>query len=89
MNPTTTIILTVRPLSRSFTITAGSSKSVDHKWPWGTAFDNGDCNFNLKLYALFDYRYDCRVIDIGCSGGGFVKSILEDGYAAVYFGVGL
>ena len=38
---------------------------------------------NFKLYALFDYRCDFRVMDIGCSGGGFVKSILEDGYTEV------
>jgi 2-polyprenyl-3-methyl-5-hydroxy-6-metoxy-1,4-benzoquinol methylase len=59
-------------------------ESADHKWPRGTAFDNSsNHNFNLKLYAFFNFRSDLRVMDLGCSGGGFVKSFLEDGYTAV------
>jgi len=59
-------------------------KSADHNWPRGTVLDNSsNRNFNLKLYALFNYRSDLRVLDLGCAGGGFVKSILEDGFTAV------
>jgi 2-polyprenyl-3-methyl-5-hydroxy-6-metoxy-1,4-benzoquinol methylase len=59
-------------------------ESSDHKWPRGTAFDNSsNRNFNLKLYSFFNYRPDLRVLDLGCSGGGFVKSLIEDGYTAV------
>jgi len=59
-------------------------ESADHKWPRGTAFDNStNRNFNLKLYAYFNFRPDLRVMDLGCSGGAFVKSFLEDGHTAV------
>jgi 2-polyprenyl-3-methyl-5-hydroxy-6-metoxy-1,4-benzoquinol methylase len=59
-------------------------ESDDHKWPRGTAYNNSSNRaFNLKLYAFFNFRTDLRVLDLGCSGGGFVKSILEDGYTAV------
>ncbi|MGO9681713.1 MAG: class I SAM-dependent methyltransferase [Beijerinckiaceae bacterium] len=59
-------------------------QSSDHKWPRGAAFDNSsNRNFNLKLYTFFNFRPDLRVMDLGCSGGGFVKSFLEDGYTAV------
>jgi hypothetical protein len=54
-------------------------ESADHNWPRGTAFDNGNRNFNLKLHALFSYRSDLHVLDLGCAGGGFVKSILAVG----------
>lgn len=59
-------------------------ESPDHKWPRGTQFDNStNRNFNLKLYAYFNFRPEIRVMDLGCSGGGFVKSFLEDGHTAV------
>ena len=58
--------------------------SDDHKWPRGTLYDNSvNRNFNLRLYNYFSYRHDLRVMDLGCSGGGMVKSFLEDGYTAV------
>ena len=59
-------------------------ESPDHKWPRGTAFDNNtNRDFNLKLYAFTGFRPDLRVMDLGCSGGGFVKTFLEDGYTAI------
>jgi 2-polyprenyl-3-methyl-5-hydroxy-6-metoxy-1,4-benzoquinol methylase len=59
-------------------------ESDDHRWPRGTAYNNSwNRNFNLKLYYLFNFRTDLRVLDLGCSGGGFVRSILEDGYTAL------
>ena len=61
-----------------------ATESPDHKWPRGTAFDNStNRNFNLKLYAFFNFRPELRVMDLGCSGGAFVKSFLEDGHTAV------
>jgi 2-polyprenyl-3-methyl-5-hydroxy-6-metoxy-1,4-benzoquinol methylase len=59
-------------------------QSDDHKWPRGTAYNSSsNRNFNLKVYSLFNFRTDLRVLDLGCAGGGFVKSVLEDGYTAV------
>jgi 2-polyprenyl-3-methyl-5-hydroxy-6-metoxy-1,4-benzoquinol methylase len=58
--------------------------SADHLWPHGTICDNSASPaFNRKLYAMFQYRPDLTVLDLGCSGGGFVKSILEDGFVAI------
>lgn len=58
--------------------------AADHKWPRGTLYDsNTNRNFNLKLYAFMQYRNDLRLLDLGCAGGGLVRSILEDGYEAV------
>jgi len=72
------------PLYKAVTEHPVAVESADHKWPRGTAFDNSsNRNFNLKLYAFFNFRSDLRVMDLGCSGGGFVKSFLEDGYTAV------
>jgi 2-polyprenyl-3-methyl-5-hydroxy-6-metoxy-1,4-benzoquinol methylase len=59
-------------------------ESSDHKWPKGTASDNSrNPNFNLKVYSIFKHRPDLRLMDLGCSGGGLIKSFLEDGYTAV------
>jgi SAM-dependent methyltransferase len=61
-----------------------ATASADHQWPRGTASDySRNRNFNLKLYHRFNDRPDLRVLDLGCAGGGFVKSILEDGYTAI------
>jgi 2-polyprenyl-3-methyl-5-hydroxy-6-metoxy-1,4-benzoquinol methylase len=58
--------------------------SHDHKWPRGTIADNSvNPRFNLKLYDYFDSRRDLKILDLGCSGGGFVRSFLEDGYTAL------
>src|ERR1051326_885324 len=55
--------------------------SPDHLGPWGTAHDNTkNPRFNRKLFA---YITDVRLLDIGCSGGGLVKSIIDDGGFAV------
>jgi 2-polyprenyl-3-methyl-5-hydroxy-6-metoxy-1,4-benzoquinol methylase len=59
--------------------------SPDHIEPYGTARDNTtNLRFNQKL---FDYipAEKVRLMDIGCSGGGLVKSILDSGG----FGVGI
>ena len=70
------------------TITIQTEKPVaydspDHVYPFGTANDNStDAIFNDALFALIPPR-DVRLLDIGCSGGGFVKSILDAGGLAV------
>src|SRR5262249_47743167 len=38
--------------------------------------------FNRKLYELIPAE-DVRLLDLGCAGGGLVRSILEDGGFAV------
>ena len=58
--------------------------SADHRWPRGTILNSSvNRRFNLKLYDYFRRKPDLRTLDIGCAGGGFVKSLLEDGYEAV------
>lgn len=57
--------------------------SLDHIHPCGTARDNSvNPAFNRKLYELIPAK-DVRLLDIGCAGGGLVKSILDDGGFAV------
>src|SRR5262249_11834816 len=61
-----------------------ATASSDHQWPRGTASDNSqNRRFNLKLYHHFGYRPDLRILDLGCAGGAFVQSVLEDGYTAI------
>jgi SAM-dependent methyltransferase len=57
--------------------------SPDHLEPWGTARDNSvDRRFNRKLFHYLP-PHRLRVLDIGCAGGGFVKSVLDAGGFAV------
>lgn len=59
-------------------------ESDDHKFPHGTLVDNSkNYNFNLKFYRQFGWKDDASVLDLGCSGGAFVRSFLEDGYIAM------
>jgi len=39
--------------------------------------------FNYKLYNLYPRPEQLKVLDMGCSGGGFVKACLDDGCFAV------
>lgn len=58
--------------------------SPDHQMPWGTRRDNSvNPRFNDKLYRLYPPSKDLRVLDMGCSGGGFVKSCHDEGCLAV------
>ena len=51
--------------------------------PRGAKNDNSICpRFNRKLYALTGNR-PLKVLDLGCAGGGLVRSLLEDGHLAV------
>jgi len=57
--------------------------SPDHLLPWGTARDNSvNLAFNKKLIRLIPVS-QLRVLDLGCAGGGFVKSILAQGGFAI------
>lgn len=57
--------------------------SPDHLHPHGVARDNSaHSEFNRLLYELIPAK-DVRLLDLGCAGGGFVKSILDDGGFAV------
>jgi SAM-dependent methyltransferase len=60
-------------------------ESPDHLNPWGTRRDNSrHRRFSQKLYELFRGRQrPLWVMDLGCSGGGFVKDCLDDGCVAV------
>lgn len=60
-----------------------ATQSVDHLHPRGTKNDNStNAEFNHRLFALYP-RGLPSVLDLGCSGGGFVQSILEMGGEAV------
>src|SRR5260370_25019806 len=57
--------------------------SPDHLMPIGTALDNSrNWLFNAKMNRLVAAR-PLNILDIGCSGGGFVKSCLDQGHFAV------
>lgn len=57
--------------------------SPDHIQPRGTILDNSvNLAFNAKLRRWMSTA-QMRVLDLGCSGGGFVKSILEQGSLAI------
>jgi SAM-dependent methyltransferase len=57
--------------------------SPDHLHPHGVARDNSVHRpINAKLYELIPAQ-QVRLLDLGCAGGGFVKSVIDDGGFAV------
>jgi 2-polyprenyl-3-methyl-5-hydroxy-6-metoxy-1,4-benzoquinol methylase len=53
--------------------------SPDHLHPWGTTRDNSvNLAFNRRLSWWIPASM-LRVLDLGCAGGEFVKSILDLG----------
>lgn len=57
--------------------------SPDHIHPWGTAHDNSvNATFNRKLRWWIG-RSQLRLLDLGCAGGGLVRSVLEQGGFAI------
>jgi 2-polyprenyl-3-methyl-5-hydroxy-6-metoxy-1,4-benzoquinol methylase len=61
-----------------------AADSPDYQMPWGTRRnDSLNPRFNQKLWRLYEPTRIVRVLDLGCSGGGFVKSCIEDGHFAV------
>ena len=59
--------------------------SPDHLVPWGTRRDNSkNPRFNDKIYRLYAaLGRPLRVLDLGCSGGGFIRDCINDGCLAV------
>lgn len=58
--------------------------SNDTKYPRGSKNDNSIVpRFNHKLYQFLGVQTRLRVLDLGCAGGGFVRSLIDDGHLAV------
>jgi hypothetical protein len=58
--------------------------SPDHLMPWGTRHDNSTHErFNQKLWRIYPSHDIIKVLDMGCAGGGFVRSCINDGHFAV------
>jgi 2-polyprenyl-3-methyl-5-hydroxy-6-metoxy-1,4-benzoquinol methylase len=58
--------------------------SNDTIHPRGCKNDNSIClRFNQALYRAFPDRARLRVLDLGCAGGGLVRSLIDDGHLAV------
>ena len=56
--------------------------SPDHLAPHGTAVDNSiNLEFNKKIIDLFNGNVS--VLDLGCAGGGFIRTLVEAGQIAV------
>jgi SAM-dependent methyltransferase len=56
----------------------------DTAHPRGAMNDNSICyRFNQKFPRLFPDRPRLAVLDLGCAGGGFVRSLIDDGHFAV------
>jgi 2-polyprenyl-3-methyl-5-hydroxy-6-metoxy-1,4-benzoquinol methylase len=59
-------------------------ESPDHLMPWGTRHDNSvHKRFNQKLWHIYPAHMMVKVLDLGCAGGGFVSSCINDGHLAV------
>jgi hypothetical protein len=76
------------PSSISFRVDAERAVAVsspDHLIPWGTRRDNSrNPRFVQKLNKLFGAsKGPLWLLDLGCSGGGFVADCLDDGWMAV------
>jgi 2-polyprenyl-3-methyl-5-hydroxy-6-metoxy-1,4-benzoquinol methylase len=62
----------------------GAPDTDDARFPYGAVNDNSICyRFNSRLYQLFPDRPRLAVLDLGCAGGGYVRSLLDDGHLAV------
>jgi len=58
--------------------------SDDHLLPRGSINDNSrNARFNVKLYQFLNFPETIYLMDFGCAGGGFVRSMLEDGHVAI------
>ncbi len=60
-------------------------ESLDHLNPWGTAQNNStNRRFNEKIYRLFELaEKPLKILDMGCSGGGFIRECIDDGCIGV------
>lgn len=58
--------------------------SNDTLHPRGAKQDNSIClRFNQRLYQLFNHKPGLKVLDLGCAGGGLVRTLIDDGHFAV------
>ena len=58
--------------------------SADHLHPRGTVFDSSvNYRFNLKVREFLRPQEKISLMDLGCAGGGLVRSFLRDGHAAI------
>jgi len=56
----------------------------DTRHPRGAKADNSICaRFNQRMYQLLGQRRPLKVLDLGCAGGGLVRSLIDDGHLAV------
>jgi SAM-dependent methyltransferase len=61
-----------------------AADSVDTLHPRGAKQDNSICpRFNQRLYQLFGHKPQLKVLDLGCAGGGLVRTLIDDGHFAV------
>jgi cyclopropane fatty-acyl-phospholipid synthase-like methyltransferase len=57
--------------------------SLDHVYPLGTRMDNTtNLEFNKRVYALYPGK-TISILDLGCAGGGMVKTFADNGHNAV------
>ena len=58
--------------------------SPDHIMPWGTRHDSfTNPRFNKKLWRLYPPTKVVNLLDLGCAGGEFVRSCIDDGHSAI------
>jgi 2-polyprenyl-3-methyl-5-hydroxy-6-metoxy-1,4-benzoquinol methylase len=58
--------------------------SNDTRFPRGAKNDNSIApRFNRKLREFLAGTPQLRVLDVGCAGGGFVRTLIDDGHFAV------
>ncbi|MFH1803180.1 MAG: methyltransferase domain-containing protein [archaeon] len=58
--------------------------SPDHIVPEGTRKDNSkNPKFNDKLFRLYGQENQLKILNLGCAGGGFVRSCIDDGQIAM------
>ena len=62
----------------------GAPDTDDSRFPYGAVNDNSICpRFNARLAQMFPDKPRLAVLDLGCAGGGFVRSLLDEGHLAV------
>ena len=73
-----------KPLFQLLTEKTVALSSTDHLSPRGAIRDNTVHRpFNRALHRVMAEPKPLHVLDLGCAGGGFVRSLLEDGDVAV------
>ncbi|HLY75873.1 MAG TPA: class I SAM-dependent methyltransferase, partial [Planctomycetota bacterium] len=74
----------VEPLYRVESAHPVAVSSDDHKHPRGSIYDNSvHAAFNARTNELFGQRTPLKLLDLGCAGGGLVRSFLAEGHVAV------